>query len=117
MTDEERQRAMDFTVDALRRVAVSDQMQNERIDRLILAQEKAMLRLERDERLLGLMIRAGRRERKTRREADQRLTEALAELAEAHKRTEDSIAHTDSKLDALVDIVRPQINGHGFDRG
>jgi len=111
MTDEERQGAMDFIVEQQAKNSVA-------IDKLIESQGKAELRferdefrLDRDERILKLMIKAGRRERRTRSKADERLTNALAELAEAQKRTEDSIAHTDSKLDALVDIVRQQRNG------
>ena len=53
------------------------------------------------------MIRAGRRERRTRSQADERLTNALAELA-------DSQTHTDSRLDALVDVVRQRLNGGHF---
>lgn len=49
------------------------------------------------------MILAGRR-------ADLRFTKALVELTEKQKRTADSIVHTDSKLDALVDIVRADRN-------
>jgi chromosome segregation ATPase len=132
MTDDERQRAMDFIVETLGRLSVNDERNDSRLEKLdtrleklIESHEKAYHRLDRDERILKLMIRAGRRERRTRSEADERLTEALAELAEAQKglteaqtglteaqkRTEDSIAHTDSKLDALVDIVRRQQNG------
>jgi len=37
---------------------------------------------------------------------------ALKELAEAQRRTEESIAHTDKGLDALIDIVRQQRNGN-----
>ena len=104
MTDEERQRAMDFIVEQQAKFAVDIEQLNE-------SYRKAEHRFDRDERILKLMIRAGRRERQTRSEADERLTNALAALTEAHKRTEDSIAHTDSKLDALIDIVRQQQNG------
>jgi len=104
MTDEERNRAIDFIVDQQAKNSV-------RIERLIEAHEKGERRLDRDEykldrleRILKLMIRAGRRERQTRSEADERLTNALAELAH-------SIAHTDSKLDVLVDIVRQRNGG------
>ena len=104
MTDEERNRAIDFIVDQQAKNSV-------RIERLIEAHEKAEHRLVRDEykldrleRILKLMIRAGRRERSTRSEADERLTNALAVLAQ-------SIAHTDSKLDVLVDIVRQRNGG------
>jgi hypothetical protein len=104
MNNEERQRAMDFIVETLGRLSVNDQSQDARLDKLIESHEKAYHRLDRDERILKLMIRAGRR-------ADVRLTKALVELTEKQKRTEDSIAHTDGKLDALVDIVRRQQNG------
>ena len=111
MTDEERQRAMDFSVQQSAKFSVEIEQLND-------AYRKAEHRFDRDERILKLMIRAGRRERNTRSGADQRLTTALVELAEAQKelteaqkRTEDSIAHTDSKLDVLVDIVRRQQNG------
>jgi tellurite resistance protein len=104
MTDEERQRAMDFIVEQQAKNSVE-------IDRLNELFSKAEHRFDRHERILKMMIRAGRRERRTRSEADDRLTNALAELAEAQKRTEASIAHTDGKLDALVDIVRRGQNG------
>lgn len=111
MTDEERQRAMDFIVESLAGLTVNDQKQDARLDKLIQSHERAIHRLERDEQILKMMIRAGRRERKTRSEADERLTKAQAELTEAQKLTEHSIAHTDAKLDALVDIVRQRLNG------
>lgn len=104
MTDEERQRAMDFIVAQQAKHSVD-------IDKLIEAQRKAELRferdefrLDRDERILKLVISAGRRERRTRSEADERLTKALAVLAESQ-------AHTDHRLDALIDIVQQQRNG------
>ena len=104
MTDEERNRAIDFIVDQQAKNSV-------RVERLIEAHEKAERRLDRGEykldrleRILTLMIRAGRRERRTRSEADERLTNGLAELAQ-------SIAHTDNKLDVLVDIVRQRTGG------
>jgi len=111
MTDEERQRAMDFIVaqTAKNSVQIEKVLESHRAAERRLATTE--LRLDRDERILKLMISAGRRERRTRSKADERLTNALADLARAQKRTEDSIAHTDSKLDALVDIVRARKNG------
>ena len=111
MTQEELERAIDFIVGTLGRLSVNGQKQDTRLDKLIESHEKAEHRLGRDERILRLMIKAGRRERSTRSEADERLTNALAELAEAQKQTEESIAHTDSKLDVLVDIVRQRNGG------
>ena len=98
MTNEQMERKMEFIVDTLARVAVND--------------EKHEMRLSRLERIAKLMVRAGLRERSARSEGDERLKNAMAELAEAQKRTEESIAHTDKRLDALIDIVRHQQNGH-----
>jgi hypothetical protein len=111
MTDEQMERKMEFIVETLARVAVSQ----ERYERNL---ESGELRLSRLERIAKLMVRAGRRERRVRSEADQKLTinmsdlaSAMVRLAEAQRRTEESIAHTDKRLDALIDIVRRQQNG------
>jgi len=104
MENEQLERKMEFIINTLAQVAVNDQ--------------KHGIGLSRLERTMKLMVRAGRREREHRRETNaqfdaqfSRVNQALAELAEAQKRTEASIAHTDSKLDALVDIVRRERNG------
>ena len=97
MTDEERQRTMEFILQTQARLTVNDEKHEKRLDRV--------------ERIAGLMVRAGLRERRNRSVADERLSKALAELAEAQKRTEGSILHTDKRLDALIDIVRNNKNG------
>jgi len=111
MTDEERQRAMDFIVEQQAQFSVNQQKGEQRISRL--------------ERILKLMVRAGRRTRRQLRELDERceqrfakLTDALTPLADAQKRTEASVARTDAsvahltkRIDALVDIVRSERNG------
>lgn len=97
MTNEQMERKMESIVETLARVAVS--------------QEKGDMRVSRLERLIKLMVRAGVRERNARTAGDERLKEAMAALAAAQKRTEESIAHTDVRLDALIDIVRQQQNG------
>src|SRR3982074_2489435 len=104
MTNEAGQRAMDFIVEQQARLTVNQQKGDERISRL--------------ERIVKLMISAGRRTRRHIREMDERfeqrfarLTDALTALAEAQTRTEASIAHTDRRLDALIDIVREGRNG------
>jgi hypothetical protein len=104
MSNEQLERKMEFIVDTLAQVAVNDQ--------------KHEMRLSRLERIAKLMVRAGLRERRTRSDADERLTSALAELAQSQvelaqsqKKTEASIQHTDSRLDVLIDIVRKQQNG------
>ena len=87
MTDEERQRTMDFIVEQQAKLSVNQQKGDQRISRL--------------ERIVKLMISAGRRTRRHVREMDERfelrfarLTDALTTLAEAQTRTEGSIAHT-----------------------
>jgi hypothetical protein len=111
MTDEERQRAMDFIV--------AQQAKNSvQIDKLIELHRRAEHRFDRDERILKLMIGSGRRARRELREQDSQfnqqmavVNEKLAALADAQARTEASIAHTDKRLDALIDIVRADRNG------
>lgn len=98
MTDEQMERKMEFIVETLARVAVND--------------EKHDMRLSRLERIAKLMVRAGLRERNARTKGDEQLKQAMTELAAAQKRTEESIAHTDARLDALIGIVRKQQNGH-----
>jgi len=101
MTNEQMERKMEFVVETLARVAVSQERHEANHDR----------RLSRLERILKLMVRAELRERNARTAGDARLKEAMAELAAAQKRTEESIAHTHKRLDALIDIVRQQQNG------
>jgi len=111
MTDEERQRAMDFIVAQQAKHSVE-------IDRLIESHDKAEHRFDRDEyrldrsehrldryeRILKLMIRAGRRARQDMREQHARAAEEMAEIRAFQ-------AHSDKKLDALIDIVRADRNG------
>lgn len=99
MTDEERDRAMDFVIESLGGLAANDQTQDIRLEAVIHSFETADRRLNRCERVLKLMIRAGRRERKIRREQEEHYNLRLRELL-------DSQTHSDSRLDALVDIVR-----------
>ena len=111
MTDEERQRAMDFIVAQQAKNSVE-------IDRLLESHRRAEhrlgltehrldrdeYRLDRDERVLKLMIKAGRRARRDMRERDKLLDHRFAEIAEFQ-------AHSDRRLDALIDIVRARDNG------
>ena len=97
MTDEERERAIDFIV-------AQQATHTVQIDRLLESQQRANRRLERYERILKLMIRAGRRERRIRGEAVARLTEDLAAMTFSQ-------AHADDRLDALIDIVRQRQGG------
>jgi hypothetical protein len=104
MTDEERQRAFDFLVTQSAKNAVE-------IEKIGESYRGAETRLDRVERILKLMVRAGGRARS---DFDQRfikVTTAVTTLLEAQTRTEASIVHTDKRLDALIDIVRADRNG------
>ena len=111
MTNEQMERKMEFIVETLARVAVSQERQELNQERQGLTNEAHEMRLSRLERIAGLMARAGLRERSARTKGDEQLKQAMAELAAAQKRTEESIAHADVRLDALIDIVRQQQNG------
>lgn len=85
-------------------------------------------RLDRLERIAGLMVRAGVRARRREREQDEKIDiiidaqvkneerfaqneERFAKLAEAQTELAISQEHTDRRLDALIDIIREQRNG------
>jgi len=104
MTDEERDRAMDFVIESLGDLTVSSHKQEVRLEKLTQSQEDVEHRLDRYERILKLMLRAGRRERRIRREQENVHHRRYRGLLESQ-------AHTDSRLDALVDIVRQRMNG------
>jgi hypothetical protein len=65
------ERQIEFIVATLADLAVNDQKHDHRLSRL--------------ERVAKLMVKADLRERKNRSEADERLTTALTDLAEAQK--------------------------------
>ena len=98
------ERKMEFIVDTLARISVNDEKRQQ-------DQQKHEHRFDRLERIIGLMVRAGLRERRVRSETDERLTKALTALAEAQRRTKESLGHTDRRLDALIDIVGRQRSG------
>jgi hypothetical protein len=82
-------------------------------------------RLDRLERIMKLVVRAGLRERRDTRdkidalndahvrteEAMARMADAQRSMADAQKNMADAQAHTDKRLDALIDIVREGRNG------
>ncbi|HEV7798192.1 MAG TPA: hypothetical protein VGO73_08560 [Pyrinomonadaceae bacterium] len=78
-------------------------------------------RLDRLERIARLMVRAGLRARREMRHQDDKITimidaqikneERFAKLAEAQTELAESQAHTDRRLDALIDIVKEGRNG------
>jgi len=111
MTDEERQRAIDFVVaqEAKNSVQLEKLIEAHRTveNRLSLTErrmDRDEYRLDRYERIVKLMIKAGRRERTIRREQDERYHRRYQELLASQ-------AHTDSRLDALIDIVHQRMSG------
>ncbi|HEY6229926.1 MAG TPA: hypothetical protein VIW64_01570 [Pyrinomonadaceae bacterium] len=78
-------------------------------------------RIDRLERIAKLLVRAGLRARREMRQQDDKITimidaqikneERFAKLAEAETELAQSQAHTDRRLDALIDIVKEGRNG------
>jgi hypothetical protein len=78
-------------------------------------------RFDRLERIVRLMIKAGLRARRQSREQDEKINmiinaqmkneERFAKLTEAQTKLTDSLAHTDRRMDALIDIVQEGRNG------
>lgn len=71
-------------------------------------------RLDRLERIAKLMVRAGLQARSRMREMDEKieiLIDAQLKNDERFAQLAESIAHTDRKLNALIDIVREGRNG------
>jgi hypothetical protein len=113
MTDEERQRQMDFILNQQVQFSVNMQKLEE-------ADTRANKRIDRLERVLSLAIRSYRRERKETREkfnalvdaqtrtedAVAKLDESQAKMAEAHVKLAESQVHADKRLDALIDIAQ-----------
>ena len=97
MADEQFERKMTFIVDTLAQLAVNDQQHDIRLSRL--------------ERIAKLMVRAGRRERQQLREQSHQFEEQFTRVNEALAQLAASQTHSDSRLDALIDIVRRQQNG------
>jgi septal ring factor EnvC (AmiA/AmiB activator) len=104
MTDEERQRAMDFIVEQQAKFSVD-------IEQLNGSYRKSEHRFDRYERILKLMVKAGRRTRRQIREMDERFEQRFAKLTDALTTLAEGQAHTDRRLDALIDIVREGRNG------
>ena len=93
---------MDFIVEQQAKLSVNQQKGDERISRL--------------ERIVKLMISAGRRTRRHIRDMDERFEQRFAKLTDALTTLAEGQAHTDRRLDALIDIVREGRNGQGRDQ-
>lgn len=99
MTDEERQRKIDFILEQQAQFTANMQKLGE-------ADGRANKRIDRLERVLALAIRAGQRERKETREKFNALVAAQTRTDEAMAKLAESQVHTDRRLDALIDIVQ-----------
>ncbi len=83
--------------------------------------KKTEERLDRLERIAKLLVRAGLRARRELRQQDDKITimidaqikneERFAKLAEAQTELAESQAHTDRRLDALIEILKESRNG------
>jgi pyruvate-formate lyase len=83
--------------------------------------KKVEERLDRLERIAKLLVRAGLRARREMRQQDDKITimidaqikneERFAKLAQAQTELSESQAHTDRRLNALIDIVKAGRNG------
>jgi hypothetical protein len=104
MTDEERQRAMNFIVEQTAKNSVE-------IEKLLESHRKGEGRLDGTERILGLLVRAGSRARRDFNQRFANVSDALKALAQAQFRTEASIRRPDEQLDVLIDIARAKNKG------
>ena len=92
MTDEERQRQMDFILDQQAQFAADMQQANQRLGRL--------------ERVVKLAVRAGVRTRRDVRTPLAVLVDAQVQTQAALQQMAAAQTHTDQRLDALIDVVR-----------
>lgn len=112
MTDEERQRTMDFILAQQAKFSADMQKLEESQKRADDRMDRGFLRTDRLERVLKLMIRAGQRARKQMREQDVKFERRFIEISEMIASLGQAQAHSDRRLDALIDIVREQRNGN-----
>ena len=104
MTDEERQRQMDFIIGQQAQFTVNMQRFEENMQKLEEADTRAAKRVDRLERVMKLVIRAGLRERKEMRQSFKETSESIKALVTSQ-------AHTDQRLDALINFVNERRNG------
>jgi len=91
VTDEERQRTMDFILQQQAQFAAGMQRSEERMQRLEEADARASRRMDRFERVLVLMAQRFRRERRDMRERINALIEAQMRTEEAGLRMEEAV--------------------------
>jgi hypothetical protein len=106
MNDEERQRTMDFILQQQAQFAVGMQKFEEGMQRLEEADARADMRLGRLERMLVLMARQFRRERRD-------LRERIAALVDAQVKTEEISRQNSESIRALTKAVDEKSQGGG----
>ena len=118
MNDEEMQRRMEFIINQQAQLVVNQQKAEERMTRIedgMTRMEDAMLRLttSTENIFIGTTeIMADLAAAQVRTEATVGdLGEKMVALTEAQTRLAESQAHTDQRLDALIDIIREWRNG------
>jgi hypothetical protein len=104
MSDDERERIMNFIVERQERIASQQERFTEQ-------QAQSEHRISRLERVMKLAIRAGLRERRTTRENIDALITSQLQTEDVMRRLAESQAHTDRRLDALIDIVKEGRSG------
>ena len=111
MAESEFDRKIEVITGILADLTVKHQLAEERMRGMDENAGRIDRRMSRAERILVLTIRAGRRERREWRARYAALVDAQKRTEEALKQLAESQAHTDSRLDALIDIVREGRNG------
>ncbi len=100
-------------------VTAADAATQRKIEFILAQQARSETRVDRVERVAKLLVRAGRRARREMRVQDERLAALIGtqeKNAEAIARLAESQAHSDRRLDALIDIVREGRNGKGGEK-
>ena len=115
MTDEERQRAMDFIVETLGRLSVNDKRRNLRLakqsDEKEIAERRKLDRdMDRLERVLKRVVAPDPQARKRRREEDKRWEEFVRRSKERSAEISANAARSDEKLKALIDEIQNKRN-------
>jgi hypothetical protein len=122
MTDEDRQRMMEFILAQQAQFWASMQKREESQaawqakheewqKRAEVGIDNGSFRVDRVERILKLMIKAGQRARRQMHERDEKLDRRFAEVAEMIAAGERAQARTERKLESLLELVREQRNG------
>ena len=111
MTDEERQRTMDFIVAQQAQFSAEMQKLEESQKRAEARLDNGSYKIDRLERIMKLVIKGGLRARRDNRERDEKSDRDFAALREMIAGLGRAQEHSDRRLDALIDVVRQERNG------